>query len=127
MNKATKFLLGALLLAAVASAAFLLLKPEEPSRPVARITLNGTLVGEIDLTLDAAALPHPFTYEGPGGFTNTVEFEPGRVRVSEAGCPDQVCVNQGWISDGTTPIVCLPNKLIIEIVGGGDSLDAATG
>lgn len=128
MNKSAKLILAALLLAVAACAAVLLLMPqEEPDHPVARITLNGTLVGEIDLTLDAAALPHPFTYEGPGGFTNTVEFEPGRVRVSEAGCPDQVCVNQGWISDGTTPIVCLPNKLIIEIVGGGDSLDAATG
>ena len=125
MSKATKFLLGALLLAAVASAAFLLLKPEEPSRPVARITLNGTIVNEI--ALDSKSLPKTFTYEGPGGFSNTIEAESGRIRVSEAGCPDQVCVHQGWISDGTVPIVCLPNKLIIEISGGGDGLDAATG
>ena len=74
-----------------------------------------------------ASLPQTFTYEGVGGFTNTIVAEQGRIRVSEAGCPDQVCVNQGWISDGTVPIVCLPNKLIIEISGGGDSLDAATG
>ena len=70
---------------------------------------------------------YTFTVEGPGGFTNTIEVEPGRIRVREAGCPDQVCVNQGYISDGTVPIVCLPNKLVIEITGGGDSLDAATG
>ena len=125
MNKATKFLLGALLLAAVASAAFLLLKPEEPSRPVARITLNGTIVNEIDL--DSELLPKTFTYEGVGGFTNTIVAEKGRIRVESAGCPDQVCVHQGWISDGTVPIVCLPNKLIIEIKGGGESLDAANG
>ena len=68
-----------------------------------------------------------FTVEGPGGFPNTIEVEHGRIRVREAGCPDQVCVGQGYISDGTVPIVCLPNKLVIEITGGGDSLDAAAG
>ena len=125
MNKATRLILAALLLAAAAAAAALLLKPEAPSRPVARITVNGTIVNEI--ALDGKSLPLTVTYEGPGGFSNTIEAEHGRIRVREAGCPDQVCVHQGWISDGTVPIVCLPNKLIIEIVGGGDSLDAATG
>ena len=126
MNKTVKLILGALLLLVAASVAALLLLPEEgPDRPVARITLNGTLVNEIDLT--SSSLPFTVTYDGPGGFSNTMVAEQGRIRVESAGCPDQVCVNQGWISDGTVPIVCLPNKLIIEIVGGGDSLDAATG
>ena len=125
MNKTTKLVLAALLLVAAISAVFLLLKPDAPSRPVARITVNGTIVNEI--ALDSASLPQTFVYEGMGGFTNTIEAEPGRIRVSEAGCPDQVCVHQGWISDGTVPIVCLPNQLIIEISGGGSGLDAATG
>ena len=53
--------------------------------------------------------------------------EPGRIRVSQANCPDQVCVEMGAISDGTVPIVCLPHKLVIEIVGGAEALDAAAG
>ena len=40
---------------------------------------------------------------------------------------DQICVHQGYISDGSQPIVCLPNRLIIQIQGGGDALDAAAG
>lgn len=127
MSKNAKIVLALLVVVAAVSAVFLLLGREEPQRPVARITLNGTIVNEIVLDMSPAALPQTFTYEGPGGFTNTVEIEPGRIRVAEAGCPDQVCVNQGWISDGTVPIVCLPNKLVIEITGGGDGLDAATG
>ena len=51
----------------------------------------------------------------------------GRIRVESADCPDQVCVDQGWISDGTVPVVCLPNRLVIQIEGGGDGLDSATG
>ena len=77
--------------------------------------------------LSSMAAVDTFTVEGPGGFSNTILVEPGRIRVSQAGCPDQVCVDQGFVSDGAVPIVCLPNKLIIQIVGGGDRLDAATG
>ena len=57
---------------------------------------------------------------------NTVLVQQGHIRMLEASCPDQVCVNQGWISDSTLPIVCLPNKVIIEIVGEGSELDAVT-
>ena len=125
MNKTTRILLILLLLAAAGSAAFLLIPKEEGGHPVARITLDGQMVEEIDLT--AVSEPYFLTVEGENGLTNTIQVEHGRIRVSEAGCPDQVCVHQGYISDGTVPIVCLPNKLIIEITGGGEVLDAATG
>ena len=114
-----------LLIAAVAvSAAVLLLRGGSAPSPVARITRDGVLLEEIDLeTVDQ---PRSFTLEDGSG-TNTVQVERGRIRVSEADCPDQVCVNQGWISDGTAPIICLPHRLMIEIVGGGGDLDAGAG
>ena len=124
MNRNAKVILLLLVLVGAACAAFVLLRPAGTGA-AARITLDGELVEEIDLS--AVTEPYTFTVEGPGGFTNTIQVEHGRIRVLEAGCPDQVCVNQGYISDGTVPIVCLPNRLVIEIVGGGDSLDAAAG
>jgi hypothetical protein len=42
-----------------------------------------------------------------------------------ANCPDQTCVKQGVIKDGTVPIVCLPHKVIVRIEGGESGLDAA--
>lgn len=124
MNRNAKVILLLLVLVGAACAAYVLLRPAGTGA-VARITLDGELVEEIDLS--AVTQAYTFTVEGPGGFTNTIQVEHGRIRVLEAGCPDQVCVNQGYISDGTVPIVCLPNRLVIEIVGGGDSLDAAAG
>ena len=124
MNRNAKVILLLLVLVEAACAAFVLLRPAGTGA-VARITLDGELVEEIDLS--SVTDPYTFTVEGPGGFANTIQVEHGRIRVLEAGCPDQVCVNQGYISDGTVPIVCLPNRLVIEIVGGGDSLDAAAG
>ena len=124
MSRNARWILLLLVLAGVSCAAFVLLRPAGAGT-VARVTVDGELVEEIDLS--AVTDPYTFTVEGPGGFTNTILVEPGRVRVLEAGCPDQVCVNQGYISDGAVPIVCLPNRLVIEITGGGDSLDAAAG
>ncbi len=120
----TKVILFLLLAAAAASAAFLLLRDGGTDAPVARITRDGVLLEEIDLNkVDA---PCSLTFEDESG-TNTVRVERGRIRVSEADCPDQICVHQGWISDGTVPIVCLPHKLMIRISDGGGNLDGAAG
>ena len=120
----TRVILFLLLGAAAVSAAFLLLRGRGEDRPVARITRDGVLLEEIDLT--TVDQPYTLTFEDESG-RNVVTVEQGRIRVSEADCPDQVCVNQGWISDGTVPVVCLPHKLMIEIVGGGGELDGAAG
>jgi hypothetical protein len=125
MSKHAKIVLILLLLAAAISAGFLLLRQKEENHPVARITLDGEVWEEIDLS--AVKAPYTLQVEGKDGLTNTILVEPGQIQVQRADCPDQICVHQGVISDGTVPIVCLPNKLIIQIVGGGDGLDAATG
>ena len=47
--------------------------------------------------------------------TNVIEVQAGKVRVSEADCPNQDCVDQGWISNAGQQIVCLPHKLVVNI------------
>ena len=124
MSKNAKIILILLLAAAVLSVGVLLLQRKQPASPVARITRDGEVLEEIPL--DEVEESYSFVVESEGG-SNTILVEPGRIRVSEADCPDQVCVNQGFISDGTVPVVCLPHKLMIEIVGGGSAFDAAAG
>lgn len=124
MSRNAKIILILLLAAVVLSAGFLLLQRKQVSSPVARITRDGELIREIPL--DEVEESYSFVVEDEEG-SNTILVEPGRIRVSEADCPDQVCVNQGFISDGTVPVVCLPHKLMIEIVGGGSEFDAAAG
>ena len=126
MNRTVKLLIAALVLAVLAAGAFLLFRPgagDQEQGTVARITLDGELIEEIDLS--ALTEPKTIVVEGKDGLTNTIIAEHGSIRVEKADCPDQVCVRQGAISDGTVPIVCLPNKLIIEIRGGGGGLDGA--
>lgn len=120
----TKVIVCLLLGAVAASAAWLLLRREDAPSPTARITRDGVLLEEIDL--DKVEEPRSFVLEDGSG-TNTVQVEKGRIRILEADCPDQVCVNQGWISSGAVPIICLPHRLIIEIMEAGGDLDGAAG
>ena len=120
----TRVILFLLLAAVAASAAWLLLRDGDTDAPTARILRDGVLLEEIDL--DQVDEPRSLVLEDESG-SNTVQAERGRIRISAADCPDQVCVKQGWISGGAVPIICLPHKLMIEIVRGGGDLDGAAG
>ena len=120
----TKGILLVLIAAVAASAGWLLFRQQTAQASVARITRDGLLIEEIDL--ERVTEPRTLTLEDGRG-RNTVLVERGRICVSEADCPDQICVKQGWISDGTVPIVCLPHRLVIEITGDGGDVDGAAG
>ena len=88
---------------------------------VAQVYWNGKLLHSFPLDE-----PVEYTLSGPNDSSNTIVIQEGRVCVSHATCPDQVCVNQGWVNTDATPIVCLPNQLVIQVKGGEQNLDAAT-
>lgn len=48
--------------------------------------------------------------------TNIIEVANGRVRCLESDCSNQTCVKQGWVSGRGQTIVCLPHKLIVQVV-----------
>ncbi len=48
---------------------------------------------------------------------NLIEIGDEEVRVIEASCPDKLDVLQGAISKPGQLIVCLPNRLVVEIKG----------
>ena len=120
----TKLIAGLLAAAVAGSAVFILLQRGRAPAPVARISRDGVLLEEIDLS--RVDEPYSLTLEDESG-RNVLSVERGRVCVSEADCPDQVCVKQGWVSNGAAPIVCLPHKLVVELAGTGEDLDGGAG
>ena len=66
------------------------------------------------IALDQVQEAEYIAVEGAIGI-NRIAVEQGRIRVVEADCPDQICVQQGWASDSRLPIVCLPNKVVIQL------------
>jgi len=102
--------------------AALLLSATAAHGSVANIYQDGQLLYSIDLS--AVETPYTIDITDDTG-TNTVSVETGRICITDADCPDQICVHQGWIDQPGQPIVCLPHHLIIEIVGdtSSDSID----
>lgn len=58
---------------------------------------------------------YAFTLEATGGGSNTIEVSPCGIAITQADCPDQICVLQGRITDSLLPITCLPHRLVIEL------------
>lgn len=54
---------------------------------------------------------------------NVVAIENGKVRVTEADCPDGICKEYRPISYVGQTIVCLPHKVVVEIVGENTKTD----
>lgn len=49
------------------------------------------------------------------GGTNILLIENGEARMIEANCPDKLCVKQKAISKNNENIICLPNKIVVEV------------
>lgn len=81
----------------------------KPGRQV-EISVDGEVVKTLSLNEDA-----DLVIEGFGGGSNRILIENGRVRASEADCPDKICVKQGFVSQNGESIVCLPNRMIARI------------
>ena len=50
-----------------------------------------------------------------GANTNTLVIKDGKAYISEANCPDKICVAHRAISKTGETIVCLPHRLVVEI------------
>ena len=48
---------------------------------------------------------------------NKIIIEGDHVHIEEADCNDQICVHAGEITKAKEMIVCLPNKVVVEIKG----------
>lgn len=59
---------------------------------------------------------------GDGGY-NLVRIENGTVDMTEASCPDRICVRHRPIAKAGQTIICLPNRIILKIVGGEQAVD----
>ena len=107
------FLIGILLITALVLLLVLKGGQRKEEGAVAVVTVDGTEVGRYPLSRDG-------TFSLNNG-SNTLVIENGEAWVSEANCPDKLCMGFGKISRNGQIIVCLPNKLIVTIEGGEES------
>ena len=49
-------------------------------------------------------------------FVSTLIIRDGKADMTEADCPDQICVNHRPVRFRGETIVCLPHKLVVEVI-----------
>ena len=76
------------------------------------VTVEGREVGRYPLSKNG-------TFPLNGG-TNILVVENGEAWVSEANCPDKVCMGMGKISRNGEFIACLPNRLLVVVEGAAE-------
>ncbi|MCR5182582.1 MAG: NusG domain II-containing protein [Clostridia bacterium] len=94
--------------------------------PEVKVTVNGETYGVYPLSEDRTVEILQNTSDGAGAMKNVLVIRDGKCFMESASCHNQICVNHGPISGRGQVIVCLPNKVVCEIVGGGD-VDVVSG
>ena len=87
------------------------LRPDSTDGMV-RITVDGEVYGEYPLADDLDIQINE---------TNHLSIKDGKATMTDATCPDQLCVHQKAVSKDGESIICLPNKVIAIIIDGEES------
>lgn len=113
--KKKDFLLGGGILA-VAIVLFLVMRvtgSESGNR--IQVTVDGAVYGTYSL------MENQVIEVKEGDFYNRIRIQDGKAYMEEANCPDGYCERQGKISGGAQTIVCLPHKLVVEVLAADDT------
>ena len=76
------------------------------------VTVNGIETARYSLSENTE-----IRLESENGGYNILVIKDGKADITEASCPDHVCVDQRAISRTGEAITCLPNKTVITIDG----------
>lgn len=100
-----------ILLISIIAFGIVLLTKEEGATVV--IKVNGDVYQTVPLNEDRTIIIGDETSD-----YNIVEIKNSYVTMTEANCPDKICVKHNRIHYSHESIVCLPHKVVVEIQGG---------
>jgi len=120
LTKGDKYLIILIIIISLASLFYTRQSAFNVGKKYISIQVNGEEIKRI--IFDKNIIGKTIPIETEFGF-NLIEIGDEKVRIIEADCPDQLDVKQGYISKTGEVIVCLPNKLVVEIKGIEDERD----
>lgn len=120
MEKAKKgdkiLIIAVLAIAVLASVAMLFAQKTVSDGGVAVVTVDGETLEKYSLDENVHEI-----IQLPDGSYNVLEIKDGKADITEASCPDGICVRHRKISKTNQTIVCLPNKVIVTIENGAEA------
>jgi hypothetical protein len=81
--------------------------------PAAMVRISASGQPDISVPLDTN---HRFAVHGPLG-DSVIEVRDGRVRFVSSPCRGKQCVHSGWLSRAGELAACLPNGVMVSILG----------
>ena len=124
MKKNDVILIAALLVVALLTAGGMRIWQMNNTKDSANVvvTIDGEVYGTYPLSEDRTE-----RIELPDGSYNILIISDGYADVTEASCPDQICVKHNHIRYSKESIVCLPNKVVVTVEGGKENeIDGST-
>lgn len=120
-QKNDKILLGAVLVVLLAVVVWFSFFDRDPGA-IVKVTVNGQLYGTYSLSRD-----REIEIIIGEKVTNILRIQDQKADMLTADCPDKLCMHQKAIFREKETIVCLPNKVVAEIIGGEEAeLDSIT-
>ena len=80
------------------------------------VTIEGKQKFKLDMNEDTELVLSPDKYSSLLG-EMIIEIKDKRVRVKKEESPLHYCSMQGWVDSVAKPIVCLPNAVIVTVMG----------
>ena len=75
------------------------------------LTVDGQVVESLPLDEDCE-----YDIKSDAGAVNTLVIKDGAAKMTQADCPDKICVNHRAISLSGESIICLPHKVVVSVV-----------
>lgn len=114
IKKNDLILIGIVVFLGLAVIIFTNLTKEEGSKVV--ITVDGKVYDTLSLQENTT-----YTIDLGENVYNTFEIKDGYADMLDASCPDKICVAHKNIHYNNETIVCLPNKVVLEVINSEDS------
>ena len=109
-----RFIIGIAVALLVLLAASFFLNGEKGAE--VQVTIDGEVYGTFSLSENQEI---PIMIDGVT--TNLLVIKDGKADMTEADCPDMLCVHQRAVSKNNESIVCLPNKVVVQVIGAKES------
>ncbi|MDN6161470.1 MAG: NusG domain II-containing protein [Atopostipes sp.] len=85
------------------------------------VSVDGEEIHQMELKNDHTR--ETFLYDNGSGHENLIVRDGDEVYIKEASCPDELCVYEGPINQVGETIVCLPHRLLVEIVSTSSAIE----
>jgi len=121
-------MVGLIIICVISSLYVYIIEHTGDNNEKAVIQVQGKIIKEIPLNKHEKSKIYKFAFNGNNGY---IEIKNGSIRILEMYkklCPKKICSSTGWINNKYQVIVCLPNKIAVNIESAKDgTLDTISG